>query len=327
MIAPQVPDNESERLETLRALQLLDSPGEERFDRVTRLAKRLFDVPIALVSLVDAERQWFKSRQGLDAVETPREISFCAHAILENGTFVIENALQDERFADNPLVTEEPKIRFYAGQPLSASNGCKVGTLCLIDTQPRDLSAEDRKLLEDLAGMVEQQLAALTIATVDELTGISNRRGFNMLAEKALETAKRQRKQITLLAFDLNNFKEINDTLGHAAGDQALQDFAEYLTDTFRDSDIVGRMGGDEFWVMLCDAEQSSIPMLLQRLEDKIAIHGEARKRPFEISYSVGVATCSPHLDMSVGLLGKRADSAMYEDKRRTRKKVAGDSA
>ena len=324
MIEPEMPDNESERLETLRALEILDTRREERFDRVTRLAKRLFDVPIVLVSLVDAERQWFKSAQGLDASETPREISFCGHAILDEDTFVIKNAQQDDRFADNPLVTGEPNIRFYAGQPLNAGNGCKVGTLCLIDTEPREMSEEDRRLLEDLAAMVEQQFTAMAIATIDELTGISNRRGFNMLAEKALDTCKRQRKDVTLLAFDLNNFKEINDTLGHAAGDQALQDFAEYLTATCRDSDIVGRMGGDEFWVLLCDAQHVAVPTLLSRLEDKIAIQGEARKRPFELSYSVGIASCSPHLDTSIGFLGERADSAMYEHKRRSRQAVAG---
>ncbi|MDH3453164.1 MAG: sensor domain-containing diguanylate cyclase [Gammaproteobacteria bacterium] len=324
MIEPQFPDNESERLETLRALQILDTPHEERFDRITRLARRLFGVPIALVSLVDTERQWFKSSQGLDASETPREISFCGHAILDDDALVIKNAVEDNRFADNPLVTGEPNIRFYAGQPLSAGNGCKVGTLCLIDTQPRELSEEDQRLLEDLAAMVEQEFTAMAIATIDELTGISNRRGFNMLADKALDTCKRQRKEVTLLAFDLNNFKEINDNLGHAAGDQALQDFAEYLTTTFRDSDIVGRMGGDEFWVLLCDAQQHAVPMLLNRLEEKISVLGEVKKRPFQLSYSVGIASCSPHLDMSIGFLGERADSAMYEQKRRKRHAAAG---
>jgi len=322
MIEPRIPDNEGERLETLRSLQLLDTPHEERFDRVTRLAKRLFDVPIALVSLVDADRQWFKSRQGLTAVQTRREISFCGHTILEDDTLIINNVFDDERFADNPLVTGEPNIRFYAGQPLSAGNGCKVGTLCLIDTAPRDMSDEDKALLKDLAKMVEQQFVAIEMATIDDLTGISNRRGFNMLAEKALETCRRLQQEVTLLAMDLNHFKEINDTLGHAVGDRALCDFAECLTRTFRDCDIIGRMGGDEFWAMLCNAEEGDVPTLLNRLQDEVAACNDAKQRPYRLSYSVGTASCSPHRSTSMQNLGERADSAMYEHKRYKRNAV-----
>ncbi len=179
MIKPPFPINEAARLDTLRRLNVLDTPPEERFDRLTRLAKRLFDVPIALVSLVDADRQWFKSRQGLDVTETPRDLSFCGHAILGSEIMVVTDACCDERFANNPLVTGDPKIRFYAGFPLSAANGGKLGTLCLIDRAPRAMSEDDVRLLDDLATMVEEELAALQLATIDELTGLSNRRGFS----------------------------------------------------------------------------------------------------------------------------------------------------
>lgn len=158
MKAPNMPRNEELRMEALRFLGILDTPVEERFDRITRLACRLFDVPIALVSVVDAERQWFKSCQGLSARETSREISFCGHAILGNGIFEITDATQDERFADNPLVTAAPNIRFYAGAPLATADGYNIGTLCLIDTRPRELSIEDRTSLRDLADAVEEEI-------------------------------------------------------------------------------------------------------------------------------------------------------------------------
>jgi len=119
---PEYPDNESSRLDTLHALNILDTSHEERFDRLTRLAKRVLGVPIALVSLVDTNRQWFKSKQGLEATETPRDISFCGHAILGDEILVIEDATRDERFHDNPLVTGEPGIRFYAGYPLEEAD-------------------------------------------------------------------------------------------------------------------------------------------------------------------------------------------------------------
>lgn len=159
MKKPEIPRNEDHRLQSLCSLNILDTPDEKRFDRFTRIAKRHFGVSIALVSLIDSERQWFKSRQGLDVTETPRDISFCGHAILQNGIFNIPNALEDERFADNPLVTGPPNIRFYAGAPLHAPNGQTIGTLCIIDDKPHVFSAEELTVLRDLANGVEEELA------------------------------------------------------------------------------------------------------------------------------------------------------------------------
>jgi signal transduction histidine kinase/CheY-like chemotaxis protein len=158
MINPSFPPDEELRLHALRNLNILDTDAEERFDRLTRLAQRLLNVPIVLVSLVDSNRQWFKSCQGLDARETARSISFCGHAILEDCIFIISDALCDPRFADNPLVTGKPNIRFYAGQPLKALNGSRVGTLCVIDTKPRNLTQTDIDSLKDLGILVETEL-------------------------------------------------------------------------------------------------------------------------------------------------------------------------
>ncbi len=160
---PEFPADEAHRIEVLRALHILDTPPEERFDRITRVAQRLFDVPVALVSLVDADRQWFKSCQGLSASETPRSISFCGHAILSSDTLVVANALDDPRFADNPLVTEAPHIRFYAGHPLKAADGSRLGTLCIIDYKPRNYSPGMLASLADLAGSVERELNLQTL--------------------------------------------------------------------------------------------------------------------------------------------------------------------
>ncbi len=139
MLAPQAPQNEKARLLALQDLHVLDTAAEQRFDRFTKLAAKLFDVHICLVSLVDANRLWFKSKQGLSASEMSRDTSFCGYSILGDETFVVENALLDERFADNPLVTGEPNIRFYAGRPLTIGDGFKMGTLCLIDSKPQKI--------------------------------------------------------------------------------------------------------------------------------------------------------------------------------------------
>jgi diguanylate cyclase (GGDEF)-like protein/PAS domain S-box-containing protein len=153
MLVPAKPDNESTRIQTLRSLNILDTSPEEQFDGLTRLARRLFDVPFALVTLVDADRQWFKSCDGFPFRETPREISFCGHAILSDAILIVSDALADERFHDNPLVIGDPRIRFYAGYPLTVSNGSRLGSFCLLDVQPRELDDKERELLRDLARM------------------------------------------------------------------------------------------------------------------------------------------------------------------------------
>ncbi len=159
MLEPPLPAEEQHRLHVLLGLNLLDTAPEERFDRITRMAARLFGVPIALVGLVDAERQWFKSRVGLPEQELPRQATFCAHAILQDAILVIEDALADARFAGNPFVASG-RVRFYAGVAVAAPDGSKVGTLCLIDSAPRSFDEEERTLLGDLAAIVAHELAA-----------------------------------------------------------------------------------------------------------------------------------------------------------------------
>ena len=153
-----MPADEDRRLRALRETGLLDTEPEERFDRFTRIAAALFDVPIALVSLVDKDRQWFKSRQGTDVTQTDRDKAFCAHVILGNEVMQVPDALADDRFADNPLVTGEPRVRFYAGAPLSLGDGSPVGTLCVIDHRARNFDEGQLRLLSDLSKLVEREL-------------------------------------------------------------------------------------------------------------------------------------------------------------------------
>jgi len=153
-----MPENEAARQEAVLRLNLLDTPAEERFDRIVRLTRRLFDVPISYVSLVDHDRQWFKSRIGIDTVSTTREISFCGHAILQDKPLIIPDARKDMRFAGNPLVIGEPFVRFYAGQPLRDPTGHKVGTLCIVDQKPRIFASHELELLHELTTLVEREL-------------------------------------------------------------------------------------------------------------------------------------------------------------------------
>lgn len=319
MQKPPTPPDEARRIAALRASEILDTPAEERFDRLTRLARRLFDVPIALVSLVDENRQWFKSCIGLGASETPRDISFCGHAILDDGTLVVPDTLADARFRDNPLVTGEPYIRFYAGRPLRVTDGSRLGTLCIIDRVPRQLSADELDSLDDLARMAEQELVAVQLATMDEMTLLSNRRGFEVLACQALSLCRRIARPASLLYFDLDGFKSINDRFGHAEGDNALRVFADHLKQTFRESDVIGRLGGDEFAVLMTHGRGNDLEAALERQAESIAAHNRDARCGYDIRYSVGATPFDPARHNDITALLGAADSLMYQHKRAKR--------
>jgi transcriptional regulator with PAS, ATPase and Fis domain len=158
MTQAPLPPNEDERLLDLQSYEILDSPAEEAFDEITRIASIIFDMPIALVSLVDKDRQFFKSHVGLEARETHRNLAFCAHTIIDSGVMVVEDAAEDPRFVDNTLVTEDPRIRFYAGAPLITDEGNKLGTLCVIDTKPRTITLQQENILQALAHRVMSEM-------------------------------------------------------------------------------------------------------------------------------------------------------------------------
>ena len=314
MEKPDIPQDEQTRVETLRSLDVLDTQSEERFDRLTRMAKRMFGVPIALVSLVDENRQWFKSCIGLGASETSRDISFCGHAILGNGVFIIPDTLDDSRFADNPLVLNDPNIRFYAGCPL-AVNGYKLGTLCIIDQTPRSFGKEDIEALQDLASMVERELAAVQLSTLDELTKISNRRGFMVLAQLSLNVCVRHKIPAALIILDLDKFKPINDKFGHAEGDAALCAFARQMKSTFRDSDLFGRLGGDEFVALLSGTSKQQAEYVIEKFSHSLKKFNQEANRGYDISFSYGLVEFNPEKHCEIETLLAVGDALMYEAK------------
>lgn len=311
MIEPPMPLDETMRLMSLHSLRILDTQPEERFDRVTRMARRMFDVEMCLVSLVDSHRQWFKSKQGIDACETPRAISFCGHAILDEQILLVTDARTDPRFADNPLVTGEPKIRFYAGCPIHSPDGQRIGTLCLIDSKPGEFSADDEAMLRDFAKLVEDELALLSQTTVDELTRVSNRLGFNTIARHMLSLCQRTSTTAEMVFFDLDRFKTVNDDFGHAAGDKILKLFAKLLTKCFRATDVVARLGGDEFVVLMTGTDDCAAA--LTRLEE--LAKAESKSIKGELVWSVGRVIFDPERHQTLESMLAEADSRMYENK------------
>ncbi len=308
--------DEQSRVEALHQLRILDTPPEERFDRLTRLARKLFNVPIALVSLVDSERQWFKSNLGLPVRQTPREISFCGHAISQREVYVVSDAASDPRFSENPLVTGEPYIRFYAGHALRLTNGLAMGTLCIIDKKPRSFPDDELQALKDLATIAESELAAIHLDIEDDLTGLPNRRGFLYQAKKTINLCYRLGKPAALIYFDLTRFKKINDEYGHQAGDEALRAFAGLLAEHTRESDSSARIGGDEFVLLMHDATAEQAKSCVERLKESVQQYNSQSHKPYDILFNEGIVPLDLEQEHSIEMLIQKADIAMYSHKR-----------
>lgn len=451
MPAPPKPHNEAARLACLQDFGILDTEPEEAFDRITRIASAALDVPISLVSLVDDHRQWFKARTGLGATETPREVAFCAHSICSDDVLMVPDALADERFCDNPLVTGAPHIRFYAGAPLETPEGYRLGTLCVIDTRPRQLDASQLQTLRDLAAIVmdelelrvqakrsrqaearladavealsdgfvlydaddrlvicndkykaiyaesadlirngasfaemlrigvergqypaaagreeawiaerlhahfnpgdpiEQELPGnrwLRIeerrtregglvgfrvditelkrtqqklaeqAWTDELTGLLNRRRFLEMAHSECRRVARSGGRVGVLVMDIDHFKQINDQFGHAGGDAVLRQLAKTWRATLREHDLIGRLGGEEFAVLVDLSDDRLLDSLADRIRNATSATpvtcGEHRIRT---TTSIGYAHATAATADIEALLAQ-ADKALYEAKR-----------
>ena len=238
MTAAPLPANESQRLERLRNYGVLDTPAEEAFDRVVRLAAAILDVPIALISLIDDGRQWFKAKVGWDAPETPRDFAFCAHAILGNDVFVVADAALDPRFKTNPLVVGDPKIRFYAGAPLTTHDGLNLGTVCAIDRKPRTLTEEQKVLLRDLGAIVIDQME-LRAAGRKALAEVDERRRVDAFMTAFVSTVNHE------LRTPLTSIIGAIDLINSGAMGEVSPEVADLLTIADRNSAVLLRLIND----------------------------------------------------------------------------------
>ena len=314
--------HERDRLCALNAFDILDTAPEEAFDRITRLAKSVLQVPIVLVSLIDRDRQWFKSRLGLVATETPRNISFCTHAIEQSVPLIVPDALLDSRFVENPFVTSAPFVRFYIGVQLTNSDGFNIGTLCCIDTKPREVSAEQIAILQDLGRLIIDELELRQLATTDSLTGALTRRAFFEAARRDVSLALRHNRPLTCIMLDADHFKAVNDNYGHAAGDQVLRGVVAVCRSQFRDSDYIGRLGGEEFAIVLRETAIDDGMEVANRLRSLIA--GEVfstGRGSLSVTVSAGVAELDKATS-DIDALLEDADTALYRAKAKGRNRV-----
>jgi diguanylate cyclase (GGDEF)-like protein len=329
-----LPLNEDARLASLRDHKILDTPPEREFDDVVLLASQVCDTPTAIISLIDETRQWFKARIGFEPTETPREQSFCAHAILHpSSTLVVADATKDERFFDNPLVTGEPGIRFYAGTPLVTHDNHALGTLCVIDQKPRTLNDQQKAALEALGRQLSLRLELRRTSTLlreaneqlrnlsltDELTGLYNRRGFFMHAEQQLKLyrSRESERSLWLMVGDMDGLKHINDTYGHPEGSAAIKTMAGLLVRSFRDADIIARPGGDEFAALLPNTFDQVAECVPLRLQMNLDEYNASSGKPYTLGMSIGMVKIPFESVSTLADMVKIADEAMYEDKKR----------
>ena len=312
---------ERDRLDALDRLDVLDTPPEPEFDRIARLIKNIFGVDIAIVSMIDAHRQWYKACIGMPVSEVPRNESFCKLTIREAEPVIAPDATRDPRFRDSPYVQGEPFIRFYAGVQLRTSEGHAIGTLCAIDSQPHDFGDREIDILRDLAAVVMTEVELKQLAATDVLTGALSRRAFKEDGANAVALSQRHDNHLSCIAVDLDYFKKINDTYGHAAGDKVLTVAAGILKEHLRQSDIVARIGGEEFAILLPHTSQAGALEAAEKLRQRIeATAVDIGGRKIGVTASFGVSQLDSDAKDIDSLLA-RADTALYEAKAKGRNK------
>lgn len=306
---------EAARLAALERFDIMDTPREEGFDRITRLICNIFDVPIAIVSMIDGHRQWYKAYEGLHHHEAARDQTFCRHTIKDLLPTIVPDALNDPRFANNPHVTGDPHIRFYAGVPLRTGDGHAIGTVCAIGRQPRPFGKREVAILSDLAQMAMDELELRRLVTVDSLTGVLSRRAFREQGGYAVALAQRHKHHLGCIVLDLDHFKLVNDRHGHAAGDKVLATVTAACRQHLRSTDLFGRLGGEEFAVLVAHTGPRGVAEVAEKLRAAIeqAVISVSDVR-LGVTASFGIARLDPGMADLDALLAV-ADDALYQAK------------
>jgi diguanylate cyclase (GGDEF)-like protein len=306
---------EMDRLAALERLDLLDSPKDEGFDRIVRLIKEIFTVEIGIVSLIDGHRQWYKSCSGFAIEEVPRQDTFCRLVVDSEQPIIVQDATEDARFSAHPAVTGPGHVRFYAGVPLLTRDGFTVGTVCAIDRSRRSFSHRDLSILQELAGAAMDRIELLQSAATDSLTGVLTRRAFRSEADQLVSQALLHQHDLACIALDIDHFKNVNDTYGHAVGDQVLKAVASACKATLRPGDLLGRLGGEEFAIILPNVGREAALVAAETLRAVIAAQvmtGEFGT--IGVTASLGISSLSI-ISKDIDTLLAQSDAAMYKAK------------
>jgi diguanylate cyclase (GGDEF)-like protein len=328
------------KIANIHSLDLFYTPLEERFERITRIARRALQVPVTAITLLNDEKQWFKSAAGWGISELPRDHSLCRLTVAENKLVTISDTLQDPRTAQSPVVLQAPRFRAYAGHPLADEHGNPAGTFCVFDLKPREFTPADRQAIVDLAAMSQRELlsdslsdahSALTAklsvarreAMMDPLTRLWNRRGASVLLKAAFTAADQRGMPLTLALLDLDDFKRVNDSYGHQIGDEVLRKVASRLVSAVRGDDSVCRLGGDEFLILMTDTDAAAAARIAERIRRMVTDTSiPTRDGALVVSVSVGFTIRKPNNPASSEALIDLADQALLQSKAAGRNRV-----
>ncbi|SUC82797.1 Probable diguanylate cyclase YdaM [Pannonibacter phragmitetus] len=327
----QMTMQDADRQKVLDGYQILDSGYEAGFDRITELARTVFEAPVAVICFIDKDRQWFKSHPGFDKRETQLEHAICRFTVLSDKALLIPDALADERTRDNPYVTGPDQWRAYAGAPLIAPGGVRIGTVSIFDRKPRDFTPRDEDILQQLAAIVMHNLELRRVADNDWLTGVPGRGAFERRSRALLSAGSGSGSgdgsadghRNALIVFDLDFFKQLNDTYGHAAGDEVLKEVSRTCQAALRENDAFSRIGGEEFSVLLPATAPDVAGKVARRLQQCIAAMPRDRLSKYlpdttSITASFGVTMVTDG-EFSIKHALRRADAALYAAKERGR--------
>ncbi|AMJ55802.1 MULTISPECIES: sensor domain-containing diguanylate cyclase [Stenotrophomonas] len=350
MIKPALPVNEAERLAALQRYRVLDTAREQEFDDLVTIARTICGTPMGAVTLIDRDRQWFKSLQGLDGEQTPRDEAFCAHTILKpEELMVVADARQDQRFSANPLVLGDPHIRFYAGAPLLSSDGYALGSLCVFDSVPAQLGTPQaealRALSRQVSRMMEMRLLRLDIdhlqserdwyethlieyyqqleqvnlelseqTRTDPLTGLPNRRALAAALTEAIGRAGEVAPAVAIV--DIDHFKMVNDIHGHGEGDLVLTELANVLKSQFSARGMAARYGGEEFVILMPDTPLQQAELQCEYLRAAVGL------LPIGLPITISIGLAVHRIGESSDETLRRADAALYQAKALGRDRV-----
>jgi diguanylate cyclase (GGDEF)-like protein len=330
---------------TIKLARLAEStffctPIEERFERITRIARRALNVPVAAITFLNEEKQWFKSVAGWSVTELPNSKSLCPITLAAGELTIIEDTHRETAVRQHPLVVTGPHFRFYAGVPIMDENEEPCGTFCVFDQKPRQLQEADKATLLDLAALAQREIAGERMKSIhtsltaklgiarresmmDPLTRLWNRRGASVLLKGALDADKDQTSRLGVAILDLDNFKHINDNYGHQVGDEVLRKSALRLVQSVRNDDAVCRIGGDEFLLIMKDCDSDTARTTTERIRRQlVAAPIPTRQGNITISTSVGYAIQNDKDHESVESLIERADQALLKSKSLGRDRV-----
>ncbi|TNC42853.1 sensor domain-containing diguanylate cyclase [Rubellimicrobium rubrum] len=325
LATPKLSD-EAGRLAALYRYEILDADPETDFEDIVRVVKAVFGVPMVAITLIDTDRQWLKAKTGLGVSQTPRSIAFCDHTIRSTMPLSIEDATQDPRFAANPLVTGEPGIRCYLGVPLTTPDGYNLGSLCILGTEPRRFTPTNKEVLREFGRLVMSKMELRMLARRDALTAALSRRAFEEHMGVVVRNPITSRLPMSLLMIDIDRFKHVNDRFGHPVGDLVLQAVAEAIRSSLRPADRLGRLGGEEFGILLGDIDPGTAYALAVRITRQVDALSLPALQGQTVSVSCGVAHWQEHGQGDAMSWIAAADAALYRAKNsgRNRVEVAG---